>query len=38
MIRLRAHKNGRTTVTFTLPNAPDVSHVSVVGDFNVLHT
>lgn len=34
MIRLRPLKNHRTSVTFTLPNAPDVSHVSVVGDFN----
>ncbi|MDF1521892.1 MAG: isoamylase early set domain-containing protein [Trueperaceae bacterium] len=34
MIRLRPLKDHRTTVTFMLSSAPDVSHVSVVGDFN----
>ncbi len=34
MIRLSPLKNRRTKVTFTLPAAPDLSHISVVGEFN----
>ena len=34
MIRTRPLKNHRTKVTFTLPATPDLSHVSVVGEFN----
>ncbi len=34
MIRTRPLKNHRTKVTFTLPATPELSHVSVVGEFN----
>jgi 1,4-alpha-glucan branching enzyme len=34
MIRLRPLKNHLTKVTFTLHATPELSHASVVGDFN----